>query len=204
MVNMTEIPVTRYYFLLLFGLVGLTFCRPSVDENTSANTPVDTYTTDEMTLQHGMELFNQHCASCHNFSENGIGPNLSGVTSAVDKQWLVSFIQNPSEVIESGDARAVGLFEKYNQYMPAFSMLAAQDLEHILGFVHKFSEGERRNKSNRSGGILDPIPTKIASSGLALVIEQQLTVPASSEVPPITRINKMNAIPGGRVFIHDL
>lgn len=157
-----------------------------------------------MNLQHGMQLFNQYCASCHDFSENGIGPNLTGVTSEVDKEWLISFIHNPTEVIEGGDPRAVELFEKYKQYMPAFAMIQEEDLEDILGFIHKFSEGEKRSKNNRPGGILDPISTKITTSNLTLILEEQFTVPPSSDVPPITRINKMNAIPGGRLFLHDL
>jgi mono/diheme cytochrome c family protein len=140
------------------------------------------YVGGEMSLQHGMQLFNQHCASCHNFSENGIGPNLAGVTTRVNKEWLISFIHNPSELIESGDARAVALFEKYNQYMPSFPMIAGEDLEDILGFIHKFSEGEKRNKNNRPGGLINPIPEKISSSGFCLIVEEQFKVPPSSEV----------------------
>jgi hypothetical protein len=41
-------------------------------------------------------------------------------------------------------------------------------------------------------------------SNLTLVLEEQFVVPASSEVPPLTRINKMSAINDGRLFIHDL
>lgn len=162
------------------------------------------YVKGEMPLQHGMQLFNQYCASCHNFSENGIGPNLTGVTSQVDKEWLVTFINDAPAVIASGDERAVKLFEKYKQYMPPFPMIQGEDLEDILGFIHKFSEGEKRNKNNRPGGLINPIPEKIPPANLTLVIEEQFIVPPSSKISPITRINKMSPIPGGRVFLHDL
>ena len=102
---------------LLFGTlislaVGLSACDLAVSEEHSDNPKVEkgVYVRDELPVQHGMELFNQHCASCHDFSENGIGPNLAGVTSKVDKKWLVDFIRNPSALIESGDPRAVQLF----------------------------------------------------------------------------------------------
>lgn len=196
--------------LILCVLITLAGCLSSCNSTSSEEPEKETadkenvYVRGEMPLQHGMQLFNQHCASCHNFSENGIGPNLTGVTSEVDKEWLITFINNPPAVIESGDERAVQLFEKYKQYMPPFPMIQGEDLEDILGFIHKFSEGEKRNKNNRPGGLINPVPEKIASSGLTLVLEEQFSVPPSAEAPPITRINKMNATADGRLFLHDL
>ena len=198
--------IQSLYTLLPIALLFLAGCNDKVNEQQENNDTASKskYVRGEMPVQHGMQLFNQYCASCHDFSENGIGPNLTGVTAEVDKEWLISFIQNPSEVIESGDPRADELFKKYKQYMPPFPMIQGEDLEDILGFIHKFSEGEKRNKNNRPGGLINPIPEKVGSSGLTLMLEQQFRVPASAEVTPITRINKMSDIPGGRLFLHDL
>lgn len=157
-----------------------------------------------MPLQHGMSLFNQHCASCHNFSENGIGPNLTGITSEVDKQWIIDFIHNPVKMIESGDPRAAQGFEKYKQYMPPFPMIEGEDMEDLLSFIHKFSQGEKRNVKNRPGGLINPIPEKIPDATLTVQLQEHFTVPTSSEAPPLSRINKMDVGPGNRVFIHDL
>ena len=157
-----------------------------------------------MIIQHGMEVFNLHCASCHDFAENGIGPNLSGITSEVEKEWLVSFIKNPPAMIEGGDERAVALFEKYKSYMPPFPTLDEDEIEDVLSFVHKFSEGEKRNKNNRSGGILNPVSEKITTSDITLLLAEQFIVPASSEAAPISRINQMGTTASGRLFIHDL
>ncbi len=165
------------------------------------------YVKSELSLQHGMQLFNQHCASCHNFNENVIGPNLAGVTSNVSKQWLVGFIKDPKKSIESGDERAKALFSKYKVYMPSFETIKGKDLEDLLGFIHKFSEGEKKNQNKRPGGIINPLPEKIPESDLTLVIEEFLTVPASSESAPKARINKMSAVKteqGERIFIADL
>lgn len=177
-------------------------------ENAYNNIPeINNYVKSELAVQHGMELFNQHCASCHNFSENEIGPNLSGVTSAVEKEWLVAFIDNPMAIINDGDERAEALYQKYGLYMPPFPNIKDQDLEDLLGFIHKFSEGEKRNRSTRKDGLLNPIAERIPQSGLTLVIEEFLTVPASSEFAPVARINKLSAIEtkeGERLFLADL
>ena len=165
------------------------------------------YVRGELEVQHGMELFNLHCASCHNFQANEIGPNLSGVTSAVDKEWLVAFIKDPKATITSGDPRAKALYDRYKLYMPTFTNFSATELEDLLGFIHKFSEAEKKNNSTRVGGLLDPIAAKIPTSDLNLVIEEWLTIPKSSETGPMARINKMSGIRtkhGDRLFLADL
>jgi mono/diheme cytochrome c family protein len=187
-------------FMAVMGFFSACVSPSSGKETTKK----DKYAGGEMEIQHGMTLFNQHCASCHNFSENGIGPNLTGITSQVDKEWLINFIANPPAVIASGDERAVSLFEKYKQYMPPFPMIQGEDLEAVLGFIHKFSEGEKRSKNNRPGGLLNPIPAKLPTSDLTLVLEESFIVPPSSEYPPLTRINKMYPQGEDRTFLHDL
>lgn len=195
-------------FVQVVLIICLTACNFSEKKNQERSTvKADSYDTSELTIQRGMVLFNQHCASCHNFNETVIGPNLAGVTSEVSKEWLVGFINNPKESIERGDERAVELFSKYKSYMPSFEAIQENDLEDLLGFIHKFSEAEKRNVNNRPGGILNPIPEKISDSDLTLVIEELLTVPSSSESAPRARINKLTALKtekGERIFIADL
>ena len=194
-----------FFCIMLLSFVSGCDFAPSTEESAhNHKKPKGVYVQDELSIQHGMQLFNQHCASCHHFSENGIGPNLTGVTSKVDKDWLIAFIDNPPALIENGDPRAVELFEKYNQYMPPFPTIKGEDLEHILGFIHKFSEGEKRNKNNRPGGLINPVAQKIKTSNLILVIEEKITVPSSSETSPITRINKLDKVGDAQTFMHDL
>lgn len=167
----------------------------------------DQYRRGELPVQEGMALFNQNCASCHNFSSNEIGPNLSGITAAVSKDWLKQFIQNPQQMIADGDERASAQFEKFKVYMPAFSQFDDNQLENLLGFIHKFSEGEKRNKSNRKGGLVNPIPEKIAPATHALVVEDFVTLPASAPNAPDTRINTFRPLQTKqkeRLFVADL
>lgn len=199
--NMSKVITLFYFSIFLILIIFLSSCDVISQRG---NSQKDVYVRAEMPVQHGMQLFNQHCASCHNFSENGIGPNLTGVTNEINKEWLKTFIHNPPAVIESGDARAVQLFEKYQQYMPPFPMIEGEDMEDILGFIHKFSEGEKRSKNKRPGGLINPIAEKIPYADLTLVLEEAFVINPSSETPPFTRINKMFTGAGNRLMIHDL
>ena len=184
-------------------------CTSSQSTEEAQETPAQevAFVRDELSVQHGQSLFVEHCAACHNFEETGIGPNLSGATARAEKPWLMAFIRNAPQMIDRGDERAVQLYEKYNQYMPAFPGLSDQDIEHLLGFISKHAEGEKKNRSNRPGGLINPVVEKIALSPITLVLEEMLTVPPSAEQPPLARINKMLAAPssqGERLFLHDL
>jgi len=202
-----------FFILIVLGHLLFTGCTQNKPEEKEAEEIAvkakaeDKILTDELSIQSGQQLFNQHCAACHNFESAEIGPNLSGVTSERDKEWLMSFIKNAPKMIESGDERAVELFEKYKQYMPAFTMLKDEDIEHLLAFIHRFSRGIERSKNNRPGGIINPIPERVSASGISLVLEKMTTIPPSAENPPLARINKFSAVEGSwgeRLFIHDL
>jgi glucose/arabinose dehydrogenase/mono/diheme cytochrome c family protein len=205
-----SIPIKTIFISALLCI--LTFqlaCNRAGKKEALQNTLVanDDYLKDELSVQHGMALFNQYCASCHNFGSTEIGPNLSGVTSTVEKAWLVAFINNPTAVIQTGDERAVALFEKHHLYMPAFPMIKDKDLEDLLGFINKFSEGEKKSKNTRKDGLLNPIPEQIKPSGLSLVIEEVVTIPSSAAIGPKARINTFSALKtknGERLFIADL
>jgi hypothetical protein len=63
----------------------------------------------------GKQLF-QPCAACHTIGGGKlIGPDLKGITERLDRDWLKRFINNSTEVINSGDEYAVKLFEEYNK-----------------------------------------------------------------------------------------
>jgi len=165
------------------------------------------YLRGELPVQEGMVVFNQNCASCHNFNSAEIGPNLAGITAKMDKEWIKTFIQNPQKMIQKGDERALAQFKKFGVYMPAFEHLEEKDLENLLAFIHKFSEGEKKNTSNRKGALINPITEPIPESNFNLVVEEFTTIPSSSPTPPDTRINTLRTQGKGkleRLFISDL
>lgn len=84
----------------------------------------------------GKALFNTHCAACHHLDKKMTGPALRGVTERLDNVWLHKWIKNSSEVIKSGDAYAVKIFDEYKgSVMTAFPQLSDADIDNILAYT---------------------------------------------------------------------
>ncbi|MBC7921417.1 MAG: PQQ-dependent sugar dehydrogenase [Ferruginibacter sp.] len=183
---------------------GTTQAPPADEPNGGVE---NVYATDGPIIAKGQQLFENNCSACHNFRQKGIGPGLGAVTSEVSSAWLGRFIRNAPEVIQSGDERAVRLFEAYNQYMPPFPALSDADLQAVLAYIHaNQSRPVATRDENQEAYLPDPIPAKITQSGLVLSLEEITQAPASAEKVPLARINKMLVLPGkkDRVFIEDL
>ncbi|WP_114752431.1 PQQ-dependent sugar dehydrogenase [Pleomorphovibrio marinus] len=159
---------------------------------------------DEETLSKGETLFVNHCSTCHNFNQDGIGPQLGGVTREVSLDWLRSFISNPSEMIDSGDERAQAVFARYNTYMPGFEHLGEGGIDAIIAYMHQY-EAPKVDHQTRSDSIDNPIPEKIPLSDLVAELSLFAQVPASSDERPRARIAKMDHYPDeNKLFIMDL
>src|SRR5690554_1044685 len=84
----------------------------------------------------GRALFNAHCAACHHLDKGMTGPALRGMTERLDRDWLHKWIRNSAEMVKSGDAYAVKIFEQYNgSPMTAFPQLSDADLDNILAYT---------------------------------------------------------------------
>ncbi len=84
----------------------------------------------------GKELFNTNCAACHKLDAKSTGPALRGVADKHDKAWIYKWVHNSSEMIKSGDAEAVKLFEENNKsVMTAFPQLSEGDIDNILAYT---------------------------------------------------------------------
>ena len=88
----------------------------------------------------GESLFSSNCASCHYLgpeSKKLIGPGLNDhIFEEHSKDWLYSWIRNSSELIASGDEKAIALFEEYNKsIMTAFPYFTDDDIDNILAYI---------------------------------------------------------------------
>ena len=84
----------------------------------------------------GKELFNANCAACHKLDTKSTGPALRNVAAKYDKEWLYKWIRNSGELIKSGDAKAVKVFEENNKVaMTAFPQLSNEDIDNILAYT---------------------------------------------------------------------
>ena len=164
----------------------------------------DQIAKDSASIARGEGAFTQHCSSCHNFLQDGIGPQLAGITEQVPATWIATFIHDPKKVIDAGDARAKMLFDKFHTVMPSFSHLPDSVLNDIIAYMHvmKAPEGPPDNDTTY---LRDPITAKIGMSDIVLKLEEFAQIPFSSDKQPRTRIVKLAARPGtGQLFMLDL
>ncbi len=186
----------KHVYLPLF-YVGILFysCSPSkIDYGTEIS-------TDASFILKGKTLFEQNCSTCHNFNEDAIGPNLSGLTRQIESQWIRNFIKNPAVVIEAKDVRALELLAKYTSQMPGFPALADQDIDALLSYMHTFATLPIPISGDTTSNL---IPEKIEDSGIRLELEFFTQLPASDTLAPLAKMTKMEPIPGtNRLFIND-
>jgi mono/diheme cytochrome c family protein len=84
----------------------------------------------------GKELFNANCAACHKLDAKATGPALRGVSGKYEMSWIYKWVHNSSDLIKSGDAKAVKIYEEYNKsVMTAFPQLSEADIDNIIAYT---------------------------------------------------------------------
>jgi len=111
--------------IILSCLFYLSSCKPGTSSN-------DSIATDSVSIAVGERSFNINCSGCHNFRQDAIGPQLSGVTNAVSAEWITNFVKDPQQLINSKDVHAVQLHDKYKTTMPSFSWLKEDEIKNII------------------------------------------------------------------------
>jgi len=84
----------------------------------------------------GAKIFKQQCTACHYLNEATLtGPGLKGVTEKRSKEWLKKWINNSSELIASGDADAIAIFEEYNQVAMTNFNFSDEEFEALYSYL---------------------------------------------------------------------
>ena len=108
----------------------------------------------------GKALFNSNCAACHKLDAKSTGPALRGVAEKHDMEWLYKWIHNSSDMIKSGDAAAVKLFnENNNAVMTSFPQLSNEDIDHIIAYTSEV----KAEPAAAAGGAATPPGTNVES-----------------------------------------
>jgi len=158
------------------------------------------YATNTQAIAKGKIIFETNCASCHNFKQKGIGPNLAYVTNEMPAEWIKKAILNTSKLLKASDKRATNLVAEYKQIMPAFEHFKDPELNNLLAYIHS----ERKDKKAApSDGLTGNILPKIEKSKLKLKLEYINTAPVTSSKIPLARINTMVNFKN-RTFLSDL
>jgi len=83
----------------------------------------------------GQYLFAKECAACHTLGQGDkIGPDLAGVATRRNPEWLARYIVEPDKVLASGDPTAKQLKERYGVTMPNLRV-GDRDLAALLEYL---------------------------------------------------------------------
>lgn len=188
--------ITPVIFIIIVFL--LSCCKSKTSEQVDIS-------TDSVTIAKGQEIFSQNCSACHNFRQDGIGPQLGGITRTVSTDWIKEFIKDPKEVVESGDERGQRLFARYKTLMPSFAHYSDDELNELVAYMHTQEAPEAGSDTSGIAELTDPIPQGIEQSDLVVEVEYVTEIPASAKKGFKTRITKLDYVPGTqRLFMVDL
>ncbi|MEY2870041.1 quinol:cytochrome c oxidoreductase pentaheme cytochrome subunit [Flavobacterium glycines] len=110
----------------------------------------------------GKALFNANCAACHKLDAKSTGPALRGVSERHDMEWIYKWVHNSSDMIKSGDAAAVKLFNENNKaVMTSFPQLSNEDIDNIIAYT---SEPKAEPAAAGATGAATP-PGTVAEGG---------------------------------------
>jgi len=95
------------------------------------------FITNTASAESGEKIFSTYCGACHKLSaKKTTGPGLAGVTEKRSKEWLAAWIKNSGELIASGDADAIAIFEEYNKMpMPPYTQFSDDEINGVIDFL---------------------------------------------------------------------
>ena len=95
-----------------------------------------TFSFQSLAQSDGEQIFKANCTACHTIGGGRlIGPDLSGVTEKREDKWLKSWITNSQDLIASGDADAIAIFEEYNKTAMTPFDFSDEELTAILAYI---------------------------------------------------------------------
>jgi hypothetical protein len=154
-------------------------------------------------------LFAQLCAPCHALAQDGIGPPLGAVTTALTGAQLARWIRDPAAVIASGDARAVALLRRYKAPMPSFASLDQAQVADLLAFITEESAAQHLAPFSVDTHAQPAAPRLIApvrKTGLVVEVEDFVQIPRLPGRTPYKGITLLRPDPreDGALLICDL
>jgi protein SCO1/2 len=87
-------------------------------------------------LDRGQYTFANHCAACHTIGRGDhLGPDLLGVATTRDREWLTRFITAPDKVRAAGDPIALALRAKYKEVVMPRLDLGTSDAAALIDYI---------------------------------------------------------------------
>lgn len=90
----------------------------------------------KLNIDKGQYLFSTRCAACHTIGNGDkVGPDLMGVTSVRDRDWLMKIIADPIKLLDDKDPLALALFKKYNEIRMPKLGLPEEDVHAVIEYM---------------------------------------------------------------------
>ena len=134
-----------------------------------------------LTFDQGEYTFRNHCAACHTIGRGDhLGPDLLGVATTRDRDWLTQFIVDPDKVRTAGDPIALALRAKYKQVVMPSLDLGAGDAAVLIDYIDRQSRavrdvagtsGQTTTAAAAAGATLKPIIDSYLRIQLALNVD---------------------------------
>jgi protein SCO1 len=84
----------------------------------------------------GVLLFQSRCSACHTIGKgDAVGPDLAGVTTRRDRDWLVRYLRAPDQMLAEQDAIAVALLAKYKNVPMPNLRLSESEIAIVLSYL---------------------------------------------------------------------
>lgn len=147
-----------FCFLLLIGFASAWAqdADPTEGDATAeeSQASADGIPSSDEVINAGETLFNNNCTVCHAINEVVVGPALRNVHERRELPWLINFIRNSQQVIQSGDDYAVNLYNEYNKtLMPSFDY-SDDEITSIVAYIKSESQAPAEGESAEGGGAI--------------------------------------------------
>ena len=95
-----------------------------------------------LVAQEAADFFRQNCTSCHTIGGGRLtGPDLKGVLTRKDREWLTRFVQNPQAMMDQGDPYALQLRQAARDVvMPTINGMNRARAESLLALIEAESK----------------------------------------------------------------
>lgn len=97
--------------------------------------------------QDGQAIFTNSCASCHHPTKASTGPALQGITDEVDMEYLYAWVKNSGALIESGNERAVRVYNEFNKLPMPPNDLTNEEIDAVFDYVNSYVDAPAKTDS---------------------------------------------------------
>lgn len=97
--------------------------------------------TDDAVISAGKALYENNCTQCHAISDEVVvGPGLKNIHQRRKLPWLIKWIRNSTLLINSGDAQAIEVFNKFNKVQMQSFDFKDDEIISIVAYIKSESE----------------------------------------------------------------